>query len=60
MLINKKSVKLYALECSNRYRGGKFTRVGAEFFDEIDADLRRIVRRRVQSHPTLGKTLKGE
>jgi hypothetical protein len=42
--INESAVKDYALECSKRFRAGKFTRVGTDFLDEIKADVEAFVR----------------
>lgn len=42
--INESAVKDYALECSKRFRAGKFTRVGSDFMDEVKADVEAFVR----------------
>lgn len=42
--INESAVKDYALECSKRFRAGKFTRVGTDFMDEVKADVEAFVR----------------
>jgi len=42
--INESAIKDYALECSKRFRAGKFTRVGSDFMDEIKADVEAFVR----------------
>lgn len=58
MLINKKHVKEYALEISKTTRGGKFTRVSAEFLIHIEAVVKERIRSYVQSLPSVGKTIK--
>lgn len=42
--INESAIKDYALECSKRFRAGKFTRVGTDFMDEVKADVEAFVR----------------
>lgn len=43
-MMNVKSVKAFALECSEKTRAGKFTRVGQEFLDEVETGLEVLVR----------------
>lgn len=57
-LINKAQVKKYALHQSKERRGGKFTRVSAEFLEAINGAVIRAVIDRVHGHPSVGKTLK--
>ena len=57
-LINRRQCKTYALEISDRYKGGKFTRVSQQFLDDIEEDVRVMVYKRVMSHPSVGRTLK--
>lgn len=42
--VNESAVKDYALECSKQFRAGKFKRVGADFMDEVKADVESVVR----------------
>jgi hypothetical protein len=50
-LFNRSAVKDHALKCSKEKRAGKFTRVGSDFFDEIEADVETFVREiRVKYH----------
>lgn len=42
--LNESAIKDYALECSKRFRANKFTRVGSEFLEEIEADVESFVR----------------
>lgn len=42
--LNESAIKSHALECSKQCRGGKFTRVGQPFIDEVIADVENIVR----------------
>jgi len=55
--INKSAVKKLALEYAKANRP-KFTRAGLSFFERINAKLRNIIISEVQSHPSIGKTLK--
>ncbi len=57
MLINKSNVKKLALAVSAEKRGGKFTRVGSDFYVRAEANLRVFIESEVQRHPSLGKTL---
>jgi hypothetical protein len=52
-IFNRSAVKEYALECSRKNRGGKFTRVGEEFFREIEADIEAMIREVKNKFPTL-------
>lgn len=42
--INQSALKKHALACSKAHRGGKFTRVGSEFLQEIDAEVEALIR----------------
>lgn len=57
-LINKKAVKAYALQVSQDTRGGKFTRVSADFLVRVETKLRTIIAQEIHSHPSVGVTLK--
>jgi len=57
MLINKKHVKLFALEMA-KGRAHKLTRVGSEFYIKCEANLKEFIRNQVQRHPSIGKTIK--
>lgn len=52
-LLNESAVHAHALECSKRYRAGKFTRVGQDFMDEVKADVEALVRELRNKYPTL-------
>lgn len=56
--INRSSVRRLALDYAKANRAGRFTRVGKEFFERIDARVRIMVTDEVQRHPSIGKTLK--
>lgn len=43
-LFNRAAVKEHALKCSKEKRAGKFTRVGEDFFEEMEAGIEAIVR----------------
>jgi len=57
-LINKQNVKKLALEISQRDRAGKFQRVSSDFLERIEGQLKQAVVSAVNSHPSVGKTLK--
>lgn len=57
MLINKKKVKEYALDCS-QMRHHKFSRVSKEFLIYVDDIVKTKVRDYVNSLPSVGKTIK--
>jgi hypothetical protein len=57
MMINRRKVKLFALEMA-KSRAHKFTRIGSEFYDKCEANLREFIRNQVQRHPSVGKTIK--
>lgn len=57
-IINRSAVKKLALQLSRDTRAGKFTRVSKEFLDKVNVRLESIIRTEVQSHPSIGKTLK--
>lgn len=43
-LLNESAIRKHALECSKRFRAGKYTRVGEEFLNEVIADVESLVR----------------
>jgi len=43
--MNKAAVKEHALRCSETCKGGRFTRVGSDFFAELEADFEAIIRK---------------
>jgi hypothetical protein len=59
MLVNRKAVRQLSLDCSTKYRSGKFTRVSKSFLEKIDHAVRQAVEIEVKSHPSIGKTLMG-
>ena len=42
--LNESAIRQHALECSRQFRAGKFTRVGQDFLDEVQADVEALVR----------------
>lgn len=59
-LVNDSAIADFALRCSKTYRAGKFTRVGKDFRDELDADIEcllRDLRNKANNtlHPALGQ-----
>ena len=57
MKISRRKVKLFALEMA-KSRAHKFTRVGQEFYDRCEVNLKEFIRGQVQRHPSVGKTIK--
>lgn len=56
-LLNRAAVRAFALEQSRQLRLGRFTRVSAGWLDDLEAQLRATIARRVHSAPSIGKTL---
>ena len=56
--INRSAIRRLALDYSKNNKAGRFTRVGEEFFNRINAMVRNMVTSEVQRHPSIGKTLK--
>lgn len=50
-IINRSAVKSYALKVSVEKRAGKFTRVSAEFLDDVEAQLETEIRALAGSLP---------
>jgi sarcosine oxidase gamma subunit len=44
-ILNRSSIKKYALLVSTQRRGGKFTRVGESFFEQVEAELEAVIRK---------------
>jgi len=59
-LLNRACSKRFLLECSARFKRGKFTRVSESFLDEIEGEVRTLMLKKVMSHPSIGVTLKGD
>ena len=57
-LINRKQVKEYALTIAPQMRAHKFHRCGADFLDQIEADMRALIKARIKQQPSKGKTLR--
>ena len=57
-LINSSKVRDLALAVARQERNGRFSRVGREFLEHINEQVRVIVVDRVKRHPSLGVTLK--
>ena len=57
MMINRRKVKLFALEMA-KSRAHKFTRVGSEFYDRCEVQLKNYIRAEVHRHPSVGKTIR--
>jgi hypothetical protein len=57
MLINKKHVKMFALEMA-KGRAHKFTQVGSPFYLLCEANLKEFIRGHVHRLPSVGKTIR--
>lgn len=53
-VLNRSSVKKYALKVSTERRAGKFTRVGEEFFLRCEANLESAIRGIVTAYRPVG------
>jgi hypothetical protein len=42
--LNESAIRSHALRCSTHCKGGRFTRVGQDFIDEVKADVEMLVR----------------
>lgn len=51
--LNESAIREHALECSKRFRAGKFTRVGEDFITEVKVDVESIIRDLRIKAPTL-------
>jgi len=58
-LIVRSNCTKYTLEVAKRYRAHTFTRVGKDFLDDIESEVRSLIYRKVMSLPSKGKTIKG-
>jgi hypothetical protein len=56
MMLNKRLVRLFALEMAKQ-RSHKFTRVGAGFYAQCEANLKAFIRGHVMRMPSKGKTI---
>src|SRR5712664_597615 len=50
--LNESAIREHALLCSKQFRAGKFTRVGAEFVEEVKVDVEAVIRELRKKHPT--------
>jgi hypothetical protein len=55
-LLNRRQVKQYALERAS-HRAHKFTRVGGDFYQKCEANLRLFIQGYVHRLPSKGKTI---
>jgi hypothetical protein len=58
-LLNKAHIKRRTLFYSSSLRGGKFTRVSDSFILELELAVDVMIRSKVRTHPSRGKTLRG-
>jgi len=42
--LNESAIREHALRCSDRFKGNRFTRVGQDFLDEVQADVEALIR----------------
>lgn len=52
--LNQSAIRKHALDCSAKTRGGKFTRVGQDFLDEVEAEVEALVREIRNKYPISG------
>lgn len=52
-IVNESAIRQHALECSKRFRNGKFTRVGEDFINEVTIDVENLVRQLKSSNPAV-------
>lgn len=50
--LNATAVRAHALRCSAKFKGNRFTRVGQDFLDEVEADVEMLVRNVRNQSPT--------
>lgn len=50
--LNESAIRAHALACSAKFKGGRFTRVGQDFLDEVSADVEALVRNIRNQQPT--------
>jgi hypothetical protein len=51
-LLNESAIHNHALACSQKFRAGKFTRVGEDFQNEVRADVEAFIREIRNKWPT--------
>ena len=56
-LLNKAQARKYMLSYAKRTRP-RFTRVSADVYDTLESNVRKTIRKMVDSHPSMGKTIK--
>lgn len=57
-LINKRKARAFILECAERTRAHKFTRVAPGVFDQLEGAMREKCRTLVHSQPAKGRTIR--
>jgi len=57
-LINRKQVKQFALAVAPEIRAHKFHRCGADFLNQIELEVRALIKARIKQQPSKGKTLR--
>jgi hypothetical protein len=57
MMINRRKVKMFALEMA-KTRAHKFSRVGGEFYNRCEVNLKEFIRSQIHRLPSKGKTIK--
>ena len=50
--LNETAIRDHALRCSAKFKGGRFTRVGQDFLDEVSADVEAWLRELRNRYPT--------
>lgn len=57
-LLNAVATKKFALTFAAKNRQHPFNRVGADFMQELERDLERMIGRKIMEQPSKGKTLR--
>ena len=50
--LNESAIREHSLRCATTFRGGRFTRVGQDFLDEVSADVEAMIRELRNKYPT--------
>lgn len=58
-IVNRNAVKRHALKCAKQTKP-RFTRVGADFLDEVEADVEALLRKIDGSSPVLYRPLESD
>jgi hypothetical protein len=57
-LLNRQNIRRFLLDCAERTRAHRYTRVAESAFDQVEAAVRERCRQIVHAQPSAGKTIK--